>query len=64
MKTKIIITGSNGNFTAQIYVNEKWFKEVGGCPSIDYLLIAIANSLKNDEDYNINPMQYYFYTML
>lgn len=56
MKTKIIITGSNGNFTAQIYVNEKWFKEVGGCPSIDYLLIAIANSLKNDEDYNINPM--------
>ncbi|MFW5847630.1 MAG: HAD domain-containing protein [bacterium] len=51
MKIETKIT-YNDAYVASIYINGKFFKEVGGLSSINNLMNTIAHSLTNDEDFH------------
>lgn len=56
METTIKIYSSKSNLIVDVYVNSEWFKQIipEGNLDIDGVLNCVADSLKRDEDYNIN----------
>tara|TARA_Y100000310_G_C20604956_1_gene775034 strand:- start:1236 stop:1433 length:198 start_codon:yes stop_codon:yes gene_type:complete len=38
-------------FSAQIYINDKWYKEVGGASTVDDLYNSVYHSLNEDDEW-------------
>lgn len=60
MKIEIDVTKPDerdriGSYCGSIKINGQFFKEVGGLANIYDLMDAIADSLKNDEDFKFMP---------
>lgn len=60
MKIEIYVTKPDesdriGSYCGSIKINGQFFKEVGGLSNIYDLIDAIADSLKNDEDFKFMP---------